>query len=100
MIIERKDYKTINIPCDCGTEVIEITKWDDEDDDYIINFMIDSFSAGQSIFYILKHRLQLAWLALRKGNYIHQEICLTKEKLTELRDNISEFLKVEKNEIS
>ena len=89
MIYQRDKIKTISIPCDCWTETIEIDKWDD---DFLINFKVDSFSSGQSVLWIIKRRLQLAWLALRKGNYVHQEISLTRDKMVELRDNINEML--------
>jgi len=92
MINQRDKIKTISIPCDCWTETIEIEKWDDEYDDFIISFKINSFSSGQSILWIIKQRIQFAWLALRKGNYIHQEISLTRDKMEEFRDNISEIL--------
>lgn len=92
MINQRDGIKTISIPCDCYTETIEIEKWDDNHDDYNISFKVDSFSSGQSVLWIINRRLQLAWLALRKGNYIHQEISLTRDKMIELRDNINEIL--------
>lgn len=92
MINQRDGIKTISIPCDCWTETIEIEKWDDEHDDFLICFKVRSFSSGQRVLWILKERMRLAWLALRKGNYIHQEISLTRDKMVELRDNINEIL--------
>ena len=92
MIYKRDKVQTISIPCDCWTETVEINKWDDEHDDFLINFKVDSFSSRQSVLWIFKRRLQLAWLAIRKGNYIHQEISLTRDKMVELRDNINEML--------
>jgi hypothetical protein len=92
VIYKRNKVTTISIPCDCWTETIEIEKWDDDHDDFFINFKVNSFSSGQSVRWIIKRRLQLAWLALRKGNYIHQEISLTRDKMIELRDNINEIL--------
>jgi len=95
--IEEENICRIRIPCDANCdEEMEITKltWKDinEDPDYLISFRIDSFYAGQSILGIIKRRLQLAWLALRKGNYYHQEIIVTEKELKELRDNLNKIL--------
>ena len=92
MINQRNKIQTITIPCDCWNETIEIDNWDDEHDHFLINFRVSSFSSGQGVLWILKQRIRFAWLALRKGNYIHQEIALTRNKMEELRDNINEIL--------
>lgn len=93
MITERDNIKTISIPCDCYTETIEIDRRNSDPDDFYITFKIDSFCSGQSVLRIIKKRLKLAWLALRKGNYIHQDIILSKDKMVELRNNIIEILR-------
>ena len=76
----------------CCPDTMEIVRADYGDgNDYYIQFRIDSFYAGQSVTGIIKERLRLAWLAIRKGNYIHQEIITTKEALMELRNGLIEM---------
>lgn len=89
-----KTTKLITIRCDCGNEIIELMRcdWGDETD-YIINFYVSTFSAGQGIFNTLKCRLKMAWLALRKGSYIHEEIIANRKKLEELQVDLVELLK-------
>jgi len=94
MINKMKDPATteIIIPCHCRTERIIISKFDDEWDTYYFSFYIDSFYAGQSIWHIFIERLKLAWLALRKGNYIHQEVILDLDSMLELKDGLGKLL--------
>lgn len=88
--MKAKTELKIIVECNaCCPDTMEIVKVDYGDErDYYINFRIDSFYAGQSVIGIIKARLRLAWLAIRKGNYIHQEIITTREALMELRDGL------------
>ena len=86
----------IIIPLKCEgncTEKMEIrtVDWGDELDIYI-SFSVDTFYAGQSIIGILKERIKLAWLAIRKGNYIHNEILTNTKAMSELNGKLSEML--------
>lgn len=83
---------SIIIPCDCHTEKLVISKFDDDCNLYFLSFYINSFYAGQSIIYILIDRIKLAWRALTKGNFVFQEMSMDKRKLLELRDNINEII--------
>lgn len=82
----------IIIPCNCRTERIVISKFDDDWDAYYFSFYIDSFYAGQSIWRIFIERLKLAWLALRKGNYIHQDLTLDLNLMLELKEDLEKLL--------
>lgn len=91
----QKQEIKIYFPCDCGTEVMEVTyaKWDDGFENCYIDFKIDTFTANQtSILDIIKKRIKLAWRSLIHGDYSLQEIITNKEKLRELRDNLTEML--------
>jgi len=89
----------ITIPCDCGTEKICINTYDDMEDYYCLSFYIDSFYACQSVWYVIKDRIKLAWKALRKGNFIFQEMILTSASIKELRDDLNTLLEKEKHEV-
>jgi hypothetical protein len=39
----------------------------------------------------------MAWRALRKGNYIHQELCLTLNSLKELKEDLEKMIEIESN---
>ena len=85
---------TIPLTCEgnCSEKmVIRTVDWGD-DIDIEIFFRADTFYAGQSIVRILKARLKLAWLALRKGNYIHNEILTNTKAMSELNGKLSEML--------
>jgi hypothetical protein len=71
---------------------IQTIDWGD-DMDICISFSADTFYAGQSIVGILKERLKLAWLALRKGNYIHNEILTNTRAMSELNGKLSQMLR-------
>jgi hypothetical protein len=86
----------ITIPLKCEgncTEKMEIKSvdWGNETDFYV-TFSIDTFYVGQSIFGVIKERIKLAWLAIRKGNYIHNEILTSAKALSELNGKLSEML--------
>jgi len=81
------------VPCDCHTEKISISRFEDDLDLYFISFYVDSFYACQSIRFVIKERIKMAWRALWKGNFIHQEVALNKQKIEELRDGLSEIVK-------
>lgn len=77
---------------------IQTLDWGDDNIDIYISFSIDSFYAGQSVIGILKERIKLAWLALRKGNYIHNEILTNTRAMSELNVKLSEMLeRIEQN---
>jgi hypothetical protein len=83
----------IEIPCGCNTEKIVINKFDDNYDEYWIGFYVDSFY-NQSLTHIFIDRLKMAWEALLKGNYIHQEMLLSGDKIKELRDNLNKVIRL------
>lgn len=91
-----KDTLTIRVPCDAiCTEEIDLTrtKWlDDVDYYYYMSFRTCTFYGAQSVIEIIKARIRFAWQAIRKGNYIHQEIILNKESLKDMRDMIDKML--------
>ena len=85
----------IQIPCDCHTEGIVIRKWDDMEDYYYLEFWAHTYYSGQGLWWTFKQRVKFAWQALRKGNYIHQEIILNRNKITELRDDLTKLLEAQ-----
>ena len=86
----------IQIPCDCHVEIITIQKFDDEYDYYYMSFLASTFYNCQRIRNVIWERIKFAWLVLRKGNYIHQEITLNRSKIMELRDNLNTILDLPK----
>lgn len=78
----------IKIPCDCHTEEIRIEQFDKCDDLYYMSFWACTFYSGQIGLGSIWARIKMAWLALRRGNYIHQEIVLTRGSLLELATKI------------
>lgn len=84
----------IQLKCEGNcTEKMEITTLDWGDElDICISFSIDTFYAGQSVIGILKERIKLAWLAIRKGNYVHNEILTNIKAMSELNGKLSEML--------
>ena len=92
MLHKVDDEFEIQIPCGCHTEKIIIHKFDDLEDYYYLEFWVTSFYSTQSLWRVLKDRIKMAWRALLKGNYIHQEITLDEQKIIELRDNLTELL--------
>ena len=100
MIHKEEGTWEIEIPCDCHMEKMVIHKFDDDEDDwdyYYLSFWVDSFY-NQSILWWFWDRVKMAWEAIRKGNYIHQEITLNKKKIIELRDNLNEIIKLSQGE--
>ena len=90
---ERMNEKIITVQCEGNcSETMEIKKvnWGDEID-YYIEFRTSTFYCGQSAWGIIKERIQFAWLALTKGNYIHQEILTNKQSLEMLRDELTKM---------
>ena len=89
----KKEIKII-VGCEAAcSETMEIVRQDWSDEiGYFIRFRVDSFYAGQSLWGIFKERLRLAWLAVRKGNYIHQEILTNRENLLRLWDELTQML--------
>jgi hypothetical protein len=85
----------IQIPCECNTEKIVISKFDDLEDYYYLSFWVDSFYSGQCLYWIWKERIKMAWKALRKGNFIFQEMTLDLKKIIELRDDLNTLINVE-----
>ena len=74
-------------------ETMEFKKIDWGDGiEYYIEFRTSTFYAGQSVIGIIKERLKFAWQAIRKGNYIHQEILTSTKALEMLRDKLTEML--------
>ena len=95
MDTNNEEIRTIRCECDCFTEELRITKdyeFDFSEPIYYVDFRVDSFCVGQSIFWIMKQRLKLAWLAIRKGNYIHQDLVLKEKNIIEFRDRLSELI--------
>ena len=83
------------IPLSCEgncSEKMEIRIYGENEIDVWISFSADTFYAGQSILGILRERFKLAWLAIRKGNYIHNEIVTNIKALSELNGKLSETL--------
>jgi len=97
----KKKKVKVEIECDCGCQSIVVHELDwGGRKDFSICFYVCAFYSGQSVIRILKERIKMAWLALRKGNYVHNEIITNKEALTRLRDGLNEILncEVERND--
>ena len=75
------------IICDCGSEAIEIKKFDDE---VFISLWIMAWYSG-SILGEIKERIKTAFSILFKGRYRYQEIILNKDEFTKLKDTINEL---------
>lgn len=93
---KKKKEAKVYFPCDCGSEVMEITyaDWVEDDECCFISFKLDAFSAKQtSPLDIIKDRVKLAWRILKGGDYFLYDLITTKEKLGELRDELTEMLK-------
>lgn len=83
------------VKCNCvgHCQTIELKKYDynNGEVDYAIDFRVSIFSSG-NILSIIQRRLKLAWLAIRKGNYIHNDICIDRYGLYKLHKDLTEYL--------
>lgn len=82
--------KNINrdfIVCDCGSEAIEIKKFDDE---VFISLWIMAWYSG-NILKEIKERVKAALSILFKGKYKYQEIILNEEEFAKLRNIINKL---------
>ena len=68
------------IKCDCHSEGMLITKFDDEEEMYF-SYWRDGINPVKLSFWM---RLKLCYLALFKGNYYDDQVILNKEKAMEL----------------
>ena len=66
--------------CDCYSEGMLITKFDDEEEMYF-SYWRDGINPVKLSFWM---RLKLCYLALFKGNYYDDQVILNKEKAMEL----------------
>jgi hypothetical protein len=91
---KKREKMSIIVQCEgnCSeTMEFKILDWGD-DIDYCIEFRASTFYAGQSIVGIMRERIKFAWEAIRKGNYIHNEILTNKRSLELLRDKLTDIL--------
>ena len=94
MIYENKKEKNILIKCDCGAEMIEISKLFENEShmEYYITIWLMAFMTEQDgFFYKIKNRIKTAWNILTKGTHLVQDIVLSKEKFEELKNIIKDF---------
>ena len=89
---DRLKTTAIEVACDCHTEKLVISRFDDELDLYFLSFYVDQFYSCQRVRTVIWDRIKMAWKALRKGNFIFHEMSFDKAKLIELRDNINEVI--------
>jgi len=73
------------IKCDCHSEGMLITKFDDEEELYF-SFWREGLDPVKLTWWM---RLKVCYLALFKGNYYEDQIILNKEKSKELADWIN-----------
>ena len=68
------------IKCDCHSEGMLITKFDDEEELYF-SYWREGINPIKLSWWM---RLRLCWMALTKGNYYEDQVILNKEKAIEL----------------
>ena len=88
----------INIPCSCGTHSINITYFNDEDQDVYLSFFMDKFYLQDGIFHTMLKRIKRAFLILCGKSYKLEEIVLPKEDLRALEQEIHNILNNKKEE--
>lgn len=72
--------------CNCGIEGLVVT-WHPEDES--MEFTIDKFNAQK---YPWSWRICNAWRVLTTGDMCKSQICLSKDRVRELRHQINSFL--------
>ena len=84
------------IKCDCWSEGILVTKFDDEEQMYF-SYWREGINPVKLSFWM---RLKLCYLALFKGNFYNDQVILDKEKAMELalwiqeeHDHITEWVR-------
>lgn len=80
-MIEETKY----IMCDCGAEVLVITK----DESYGVDFAIFKYNPGRS----LRERLRLIWRIIRHGEPYTDQMCLGMDKVRDLKNYLDKCLK-------
>lgn len=91
---EENDLKKIIIECECGTESLEISKyeWKDGTENYYLQLILYAWDTEQDgFFYKLKNKLKIMWFILTKGQHRFMEIELSKEHIEELRDSLNKL---------
>lgn len=86
MIYENEN--SILIKCDCGSEMIEISKSKDEPEimEYYLSIWLKTFMTEQDgVFYKIKNRIKTVWNILTKGTHLVQEIILSKDDVEQLK---------------
>lgn len=84
---KNQDVAKIIVECDCGCEMLVITKytWSNDTTDYAISLLVDAWGVEQEgIFRRLKAKLKMAWFILRKGQYRFAELMVNPESIREL----------------
>lgn len=92
------DQTVINIPCSCGTHSINITYFDDENQEVYLSFFVDRFYLQDGIFRTVLRRIKRAFLILCGKSYRFEEIVLSKEDLKTLEQEIHNILNNKKEE--
>lgn len=77
--------KTKYIMCDCGAEVLVVTK----DESYGVDFAIFKYKPGRS----LRERLRLIWRIIRHGEPYTDQMCLGMDKVRDLKNYLDRCLK-------
>lgn len=77
--------ETKYIMCDCGAEVLVITK----DESYGVDFAIFKYKPGRS----LRERLRLIWRIIRHGEPYTDQMCLGMDKVRDLKNYLDKCLK-------
>ena len=91
---QKDEMNVIIVDCDCGcNDMIKITAFDDESNEYYISIISSNFTNQQKgIFKRIGHRIKLAWLMLIGKEYKLNELILTKSDMEELNNRINILL--------
>lgn len=71
--------KTIFIPCNCKSEVVGLSKYDDEDEIYLTVYKYSSTS------YSFFARIKMAWKVLKGESIDTADVVLSKENFEKIR---------------
>lgn len=84
-----EDGKELVVGCSCGSEVLVTTELKVEGNPSELQLVIYERHYTTS----LKHRIQMAWQALWRGNYYKDHMVLDQEGMTKLKNFLEELTK-------
>lgn len=86
MMIKEPEFSTEHYTtCECGGEVVVLSKWPDEEELYLSVFRYDYIKPT------LTSRLSYIWRILTTGKYFSDEVVLTKNNALKISEQIKQF---------